>query len=67
MAKRYTSDDIMATLLDLRDATALGLAKLRSEMNARFEGLGDKMDRRFDSVDLRFDAFERRVSALEKR
>lgn len=67
MAKRYSSAQIMEALLDFRDATALGFANLRNDMNARFENLEDKMDRRFDSVDLRFDAFESRVSALEQR
>ncbi|HET9392695.1 MAG TPA: hypothetical protein VFO29_04105 [Candidatus Rubrimentiphilum sp.] len=67
MANSYTLEDIMTTLIDLRDATALGFANLRAEMSDRFEHLEDKINRRFDSVDLRFDAFERRVSVLEQR
>ena len=61
----YTGADLMAAILDLRDATAAGFARadarlehevgsLRSDMNRRF----DRVDERFDRVDERFDRMD---------
>lgn len=76
MSRRYSTADLMAAIVDLRDATAHGFAsvdrrfdalraELRSEMDIRFESFEHKMSKRFDSHDLRFDALERRLQHLE--
>lgn len=58
----YSLSDLMAAVIDLRDATARGFERV----DRRIDQLKDDMNRRFDSVDLRFDAFEKRVTVLEK-
>jgi hypothetical protein len=64
----YPGSDLMAAILDLRDATAAGFARqdanterLRADMNRRF----DLVDERFDRLDERFDRLHGRVAALE--
>jgi hypothetical protein len=67
MAQEYSSDDLMAAIVDLRDATGAGLSALRGGMDRRFEALEYRLNRRFDSVDERFDAVDRRLDILEQR
>ena len=60
--------ELLAAILDLRDATALGFASVDrrfEETDGRIDQLRADMNRRFDRVDDRFDAFEHRVAALE--
>jgi hypothetical protein len=40
---------------------------LRSEMNARFEGLNGSINARFDAVNARLDALSNRIDSLERR
>ncbi len=81
MRQKYSSAELMAAILDLRD----GLGERIDSIDARLNGLGSElrsdikrldrgfemlrydMNRRFDSVDLRFDVFEKRLNILEQR
>jgi hypothetical protein len=74
----YTSADLMAAILEVRDATAHGYARLdekidakvdglRHEMNRRFDRLLDDMDGRFARVNERFDRMDERFDRLEGR
>lgn len=48
---------------------SFALAGLRSEMAARFDGVGARFDgvsQRFDAVDRRFDGVDRRLDALDR-
>lgn len=62
MAQEYSSSELMAAIVDLRDATGAALNSLRSEMNHRFEALRHEMNKRFDTVDDRFDSLEHRIA-----
>ena len=77
MRQKYSSADLMAAILDLRDGLGeridsldSGLSEVRSDikrLDHGFEMLRYDMNRRFDSVDLRFDVFEKRLGLLEQR
>ena len=74
MAQKYSSGELMAAILDLRDGLGDRIDELGSEVKALrddaergLERLRYDMNKRFDSVDLRFDVFERRVNLLEQR
>ncbi len=45
-------------------AFATAFAWLRSDMNARFDKVDDKVDTRFDKVDTRFERLETKVDGL---
>ena len=62
MAREFSSAELMAAIMDLRDATGAGL----STMDRRIETLKHEMNRRFDSVDQRFDTIDRRLNAFER-
>ncbi len=70
VSRKYSTEDLMAAILGLSEATAHGFTSLRAELRAdmdhRFGEFEHKMNKRFDSVDLRFDAFERRLHTLEQ-
>ena len=73
----YSGKDLMAAILDLRDATASGFARadaktdqLRDDMNRRFDRVDERFDdvyARFDSMDERFDQMDVRFDRLEGR
>lgn len=81
MRQKYSSAELVAAILDLRDglgervnSLCFSMGELRSDvktlrgdMARGLEGLRYDMNRRFDSVDLRFDAFEKRLNLLEQR
>ena len=74
MAQEYSSGELMAAILDLRDGLGDRIDELGSEVKALrgdaergLERLRYDMNKRFDSVDLRFDVFEKRVNFLEQR
>ena len=48
-------------------AFAAAFAWLRSDMNARFDKVDDKVDTRFDKVDTRFERLEAKVDSLIMR
>jgi hypothetical protein len=51
----YSNADLMAAILDLRDATALNSTNLESRLEKKIDALRSDMNRRFDGVDDRFD------------
>jgi hypothetical protein len=66
----YDGAALLAAILDLRDATAAGLAnadaateRLRQDMNRRF----DLVDDRFDRVDERFARMDERFARMDER
>jgi hypothetical protein len=68
----YSSADLMAAILDVRDATAYNLTSLETRLTARIDGVENSvaslrhdMNRRFDRMDECFDRLEGRVAALE--
>jgi hypothetical protein len=71
----YTKGDLMAAILNLRDAMMFGFERhdkyfdvLRRDINRRFDRVDDRFDRmdeRFDRMDERFDRLEDRVAAIE--
>jgi phage shock protein A len=73
----YSGKDLMAAILDLRDATASGFAqadaktdRLRDDMNRRFDRVDDRFDdvyARFDRVDERFDDVYARFDRVDER
>jgi hypothetical protein len=77
----YSSADLMAAILDVRDATAFNLSKLETRLTARIDGLSTRIDgvensvgslrhdmnRRFDRMDERFDQMDGRFDRLEGR
>jgi hypothetical protein len=73
----YTSADLTAAILSLRDATASGFAKadlktdrLRDDMNRRFDLVDDRFDRtdaRLDRMDARFDRMDERFDHMDGR
>lgn len=57
-----TTTELLAAIIDLKNATEYGLISLEARMNARFEQVDHRfedfeyrMNRRFDRVDERFD------------
>ncbi len=81
MSRRYTTAELMAAIMNLRQITLQGFAGLSGDMHrgyakmdgcfesmdAGFESLEETMNRRFDALEMRFDAFERRTQILERR
>ncbi len=73
----YKGADLMAAILEVRDAMAFGFARadaktdqLRDDMNRRFDRVDDRFDdvyARFDRIDRRFDRMDERFDRLEGR
>jgi len=63
----YSGADLMAAILDVRDATVLGLTNLEARLGERIERLRHDMNRRFDGVDDRFDRADARMDRMDAR
>jgi len=74
----YSGADLMAAILSLQAATAAGFARadqrlnaeigsLRHDMNRRFDGVYEHLDKRFDRVDERFDDVYARFERMDVR
>ncbi len=74
----YTSADLMAAILDVRDAAALNHAhleakidrveaRLDAKIDSSIDALQHKMNRRFDGVYERFDRMDERFDRVDER
>ncbi len=70
----YTNADLMAAILDVRDAAAHNHAnldrfevKLDAKIDSRIDGLRHDMNRRFDRIDQRFDDVYARFEDVDAR
>ena len=60
----YSSADLMAAILDVRDATAFNLANLETRLTAKIDGVNDSLGARIDGLSARVDAAENSVERL---
>jgi hypothetical protein len=69
-----SSAELMAAILNVRDATAFGLTSLEARLTARIDGVENSvgslrhdMNRRFDRADQRFDRMDERFDQMDQR
>jgi hypothetical protein len=60
----YSSADLMAAILDVRDATAFNLTNLETRLTAKIDGVNDSLGARIDGLSARVDGVENSVERL---